>query len=101
VPVPESEHRLTEPLLTELVAGLDDWSLQNGTAITKTFSFADFRTAVGFVDRVAMAAEAAQHHPDLHLERYKTVRIVLTTHATGGVSAADIELAGAIDRLLG
>lgn len=100
MPVPESEHQLGEPLLTELLAELDGWRLEDGTAITKTFTFSGFRTAIEFIDRVAAAAEAAGHHPDIHLERYKTVRIVLTTHATGGVSAADIDSARTIDRLL-
>jgi 4a-hydroxytetrahydrobiopterin dehydratase len=52
---------------------------------------------MAFANRVAEAANAANHHPDIHVEGYKNVRIVLTTHATGGISDADLELAKAID----
>jgi len=50
---------------------------------------------------VADAANAANHHPDIHLERYKTVRIVLTTHIAHGITDADVELAKALDDLEG
>ena len=52
---------------------------------------------MAFANRVAEAANAANHHPDIHVESYRTVRIVLTTHATGGISDADVELAGRVD----
>ncbi|MGH2450713.1 MAG: 4a-hydroxytetrahydrobiopterin dehydratase [Candidatus Limnocylindria bacterium] len=94
--VPSREQRLEEPLLTELVAGLEGWE-RDGEAITKTYAFKGFRAAVAFVDRVAEAAQAAKHHPDIHLERYRFVRVVLTTHASGGISQADIDLASAIE----
>ena len=96
--VPESEHRLEEPLLTELLASLDGWE-RAGAAITKTFTFKGFTGAMAFANRVAEAANAADHHPDIHIEAYKTVRIVLTTHATKGLSRADIDLATAIDEI--
>ena len=47
----------------------------------------------------ADAAAAANHHPDIHIERYKTVRIVLTTHVSHGISQADIDLARTIDAI--
>lgn len=98
MPVPPEETRLKEPLLTELIGGLDGWE-REGETITKTFTFKGFRRAIAFVDRVADAAHAAKHHPDIHVERYRFVRIVLTTHATGGISQADVDLARAIDGL--
>ena len=98
--VPESEQLVPEPLLTELLAELDGWK-RDGQAITKTFTLKGWRGALAFVNRVAEAAVAADHHPDIHVERYKTVRIVLTTHITKGISRADIDLALEIDRIAG
>ena len=98
--VPESEQRLEEPLLTELLGELEGWERQ-GEAITKTYTLKGFKSAMAFADRVAEAATAADHHPDIHIERYKTVRLVLTTHVTKGISRADIDLAKTIDAIAG
>ena len=98
--VPESEQRLEEPLLTELLGELEGWERQ-GEAITKTYTLKGFKSAMAFADRVAEAATAAHHHPDIHIERYKTVRLVLTTHVTKGISQADIDLAKAIGAIAG
>ena len=93
--LPENETRLDEAALKALLdAGA--WR-REGNAITRTFTFKGFKGARAFANRVAEAANAANHHPDIHIENYRTVRIVLTTHATGGISDADIELALAID----
>jgi len=94
--VPESEQQLPEAELVKLLGELDGWQ-RDGQAITKTFALGGWKSAVAFVDRVAEAATAADHHPDIHIERYKTVRIVLTTHVVKGISRADIDLAKAID----
>jgi 4a-hydroxytetrahydrobiopterin dehydratase len=96
--VPQSEHRLEEPLLTELLGDLDGWQ-HDGQAITKMFTLKGFKSAMAFASRVAEAATAANHHPDIHIEHYKTVRIVLTTHVTHGISHADIDLARVIDMI--
>ena len=95
--LPENETRLDEAALARLLdAGA--WR-REGNAITRTFTFKGFKGAMAFVNRVAEAANAANHHPDLHIEGYRTVRIVLTTHATNEVSDADVELARRIDEL--
>ncbi len=94
----DDERRLEEPLLTELVSGLDGWT-SDGTRISKTFVRRGWKSAIAFVDRVAEAADRANHHPDIHVESYKNVRIVLTTHASGGISRADVDLARTIDTL--
>lgn len=96
--VPPSEHRLAEPLLTDILGELEGWE-RRGETITKTYTFAGFKGAMAFANRVAEAANAANHHPDIHVEGYKTVRLVLTTHATKGISQADIDLAKAVDRI--
>jgi 4a-hydroxytetrahydrobiopterin dehydratase len=95
--LPEKETRLDESGLARL---LDSGAWQReGNAITRTFTFKGFKGAMAFANRVAQAANEANHHPDIHVERYRLVRIVLTTHATGGISDADVELARRIDEL--
>lgn len=94
---PENETRLDKAALQRLLdAGA--WQ-RHGDAITRTFTFKGFRGAMAFANRVAEAANAANHHPDIHIERYRLVRIVLTTHVTSGISDADVELARRIDEL--
>jgi len=96
VPIPENETRLDEDALGSLLAPGTGWS-RDGGSLTKTFTFKGFKGAVAFVNRVADAANAANHHPDIHLEAYKTVRIVLTTHVAHGLTDADVELARTLD----
>ena len=96
MPLPEGETRLDEAALASLLASDAGWT-RDGAALTKTFTFKGFRGAVAFVSRVGEAANTANHHPDVHLERYKTVRIVLTTHIAHGLTDADLHLAKAID----
>jgi len=95
--LPDNETRLHEAELAKLLAA-GEWR-REGNAITRTLTFKGFKSAVAFVNRVAEAANTANHHPDIHLERYRMVRVVLTTHATGGLSDADVELARRIDEL--
>ncbi|HKY50841.1 MAG TPA: 4a-hydroxytetrahydrobiopterin dehydratase [Candidatus Limnocylindria bacterium] len=91
------EKRLDEAGLAKLL-DTGKWR-REGDAITRTFTFKGFRSAMAFANRVAEAANIANHHPDIHVEHYRTVRIVLTTHLTGGISDADVDLAGRIDEL--
>ena len=96
MPIPENEARLDERALASLLESGAGWR-REGNALAKTFTFKGFKGAMAFANRVAEAANAANHHPDIHVEGYKNVRIVLTTHATGGISDADVELAKTID----
>ncbi len=70
-----------------------------GDAIERERRFEDFASAIAFVNRVAEAAEAAGHHPDVLVHGYDRVRLTLSTHSQGGVTRADLELARALDRL--
>lgn len=88
---------LTLAQVEEALASLSGWTARDRDAITKTFTFGDHIEAMGFVTRVAMAAETMNHHPDLRIV-YNRVEIVLSTHDAGGVTARDIELAKAIER---
>jgi 4a-hydroxytetrahydrobiopterin dehydratase len=71
------------------------WSL-DGETLRRTFQFADFREAMGFVTTVALCAEVANHHPDIDV-RWNKVSIALTTHEAGGLTARDTDLAAEID----
>jgi 4a-hydroxytetrahydrobiopterin dehydratase len=77
---------------------LHDWQYQ-GDRISKIFSFIDFVEAFGFMSRVALCAERANHHPDWS-NSYRTVEITLTTHSEGGITQKDINLARQIDSLI-
>ena len=82
--------------LQSSLAALDGWVLsQDGIALEKTFSFKGFNSAFGFMTRVAMTAERANHHPEWS-NVYNKVTIRWTTHSLGGVS--DLKLASACDR---
>lgn len=91
------------PLLpeNEIEAGLrarPDWQRDDG-ALVRTVRLASFRDAVTLVNRVADAAEAADHHPDIQIS-WRTVTFRLTTKASGGLTARDLEMASEIDRLI-
>ncbi len=79
------------------LAGHPEWTI-DGEALTRTFVLADFKAAMGFVTRVALAAEVADHHPDIDI-RWNKVRIVLSTHSEGALTAKDTSLAAEIDAL--
>jgi 4a-hydroxytetrahydrobiopterin dehydratase len=79
---------------------LDDWDYDDARdAITRQFVFADFVEAFGFMTRVAILAEKADHHPEW-TNVYARVDMLLTTHDAGGLSARDVALAHAIDALV-
>ena len=81
--------RLTETELADLLSELPGWTLrEDGKAIVRTFRFADFNEAFGFMTRVAIYADKADHHPEW-FNVYNRVEITLTTHDAGGVSARD------------
>jgi 4a-hydroxytetrahydrobiopterin dehydratase len=75
-----------------------EWQ-RSGDAIVREWELADFAAAIAFVDRVAEAAEQANHHPDIHLHGWNKVRLELSTHSEGGVTQADLEMAARIDGL--
>ncbi|UVI40471.1 4a-hydroxytetrahydrobiopterin dehydratase [Qipengyuania spongiae] len=79
---------------------LKQWSLaREGKAIERTFEFADFREAWGFMSQVALMAEKRDHHPEW-FNVYNKVEITLTTHDAGGLSLRDVNMAKAIDKLV-
>jgi 4a-hydroxytetrahydrobiopterin dehydratase len=82
----------------ELAQALVDspWERQ-GDAIVREREFDDFAAAIRFVDRVAEAAEAANHHPDILVHGWNKVRLTLTTHDQGGVTQSDVDMARTLD----
>lgn len=91
--------RLTDAEREQALAALPDWSLRgDGLAIERDFAFADFNEAFGFMSRVALLAEKADHHPEWS-NVWSRVHIALTTHDAGGLSQRDVKLAKAIDRI--
>jgi 4a-hydroxytetrahydrobiopterin dehydratase len=74
-----------------------DWT-GSVTELRRSIEFADFSTAVEFVNRLAPACEEADHHPDLAL-RWRWVDVVLSTHSSGGVTGLDVALAQQVDEI--
>lgn len=84
----------------EALDALDEWDFDEARdAITRTFTFGDFSEAFGFMARVALLAEKADHHPEWS-NVWNRVDIALTTHDAGGLSHKDVVLAEAIDALV-
>jgi 4a-hydroxytetrahydrobiopterin dehydratase len=89
--------RLSDDEIRDALGGLPGWELVDG-ALTKQYGLGGFPAAVAFVVRLSYPAEAANHHPDLDI-RYSRVRVTLSTHDEGGVTAKDLDLARAIEDL--
>ncbi len=94
-------NKLDRSGIDALVASLDGWSVtEDGTGIARTFTFADFNEAFGFMTRAALVAEKMNHHPEWS-NVYKTVRVTLSTHDAGGITELDGKLARQMDRIAG
>lgn len=89
--------KLADTELQQELHKLNGWSLANGK-LHKTFQFASFVEAFGFMTKAALVAEAMNHHPEWS-NVYNRVTIDLTTHDAGGVSARDFALAAKMDGL--
>ena len=89
--------RLTEAEVSALAAKLPGWTIK-GKAIHRQMKFADFSAAWAFMARVALLAEKHDHHPDWS-NSYNTVDITLSSHDAGGLTAKDVAMAQAIDKL--
>lgn len=91
--------KLTDAERADLLPTLQGWKHEaDRDALTKRFTFDDFVGAFGFMTRVALLAEKADHHPEWS-NVYNKVDILLTTHDAGGLSKRDVELAGKIDEV--
>ena len=95
---PPPSTRLDAADISAALANRPGWSLcDDGRAIEKEFTFKGFNAAFGFMSRVALAAERANHHPEWS-NVYNRVHIRWTTHSAGGLTDLDMRLAGLCDR---
>ena len=91
--------RLSDSERQELLPALDGWAMVEGRdAITKRFVFDDFGAAFGWMTRVALAAEAMNHHPEWS-NTYNRVEVTLATHDAKGLTRRDVELAQRMDQM--
>lgn len=90
---------LTQPEIDEALQPLPEWR-REGEAIVRTLRCATFRDAIELVNRVADAAEAADHHPDIEIV-WRRVTFRLTTKASGGLTSKDMDMAAQIEGLAG
>ncbi len=88
---------LTDDQRREFLEEHGEWALE-GETITRTFVFANFNEAMGFVTRVALASEVDDHHPDIDI-RWNKVTVALTTHSDGALTSKDLRLAGTFDAM--
>ena len=88
---------LSQAEIQQVLQQLPGWK-QNGNAIERKFQFDNFVKAMEFVNHIAEAAEAVNHHPDI-LISYNKVTLSLVSHDSGGVTQRDIKMAGRINEL--
>lgn len=86
---------LDDAQIQQRLAGLE-WR-RDGDTIVRDFELADFVAAIELVQRVALLAEDANHHPDILVHGWNKVRLTLSTHSEGGLTEADFALAERID----
>jgi 4a-hydroxytetrahydrobiopterin dehydratase len=91
---------LDDRTIDERLGALDGWR-REGDEIVIDRKLPDFGAAMAFVNAVADAAEAADHHPDILVHDFNEVRVRVTNHSAGGLTQADFDLAATIDALPG
>ena len=87
---------LSEAQIANELKSLPGWEYQDGS-LRKLFRFGEFLDGIRFIGRVAEMAEAADHHPDMHIN-YTRVTFVCSTHSEGGVTEKDVRLAKQIEQ---
>jgi 4a-hydroxytetrahydrobiopterin dehydratase len=89
--------KLTETEVQAALAGLPDWSVQNGK-LHRAYKFPDFAHALGFMATAAPKIEKLDHHPEW-ANVYNRVTVHLVTHDSGGITKKDVELAGILEAI--
>ena len=93
-----SRDKLSSKDAKAMLQALEGWSLnEDGTAIDKTFKFAGFAQAFGFMAECALFAERIDHHPEWS-NVYRTVQVRLSTHSAKGLSKLDFDMAAFMDK---
>lgn len=90
--------RLSEDEIGRALTERPDWR-REGEELVRDREFPDFAAAMAFVNAVAEVAEARNHHPDILVHGWNKVRLRASTHSEGGITAADLALADAVDGL--
>jgi 4a-hydroxytetrahydrobiopterin dehydratase len=88
---------LTDEQIKQTLGSLSGWQ-QQGKAIQRVFEFPDFKASMQFVNKIAEAAEQANHHPDIDI-RYNKVTMALVSHDSGGVTQRDVRMAQKINEI--
>ena len=88
---------LSDMEIQQALQKLPGWK-KAGNAIERVFQFDNFVHAMEFVNQIAEAAEAVNHHPDIHIS-YNKVTLALVSHDSGGVTQRDVRMAGKINEL--
>jgi 4a-hydroxytetrahydrobiopterin dehydratase len=89
--------KLSEPEILDRMPDAKGWE-RHGDMLARSWQFPSFRRALEFVNHVAALAEKSDHHPDIVLS-YRVVRLELSTHSDGGLTARDFTLAAEINTL--
>ena len=92
-----SRERLSDDAVAQALATLPGWE-RRGDALVRTFEFPAYMDGIAFVQRVAEAAERADHHPDMDV-RWRKVACALSTHDRGGITGLDVALAREMDAI--
>lgn len=90
---------LTDTEIQAALKTLPGWGREGG-AIVKTYKFGKFAEGIAFVQRIAVQADRMDHHPDIDI-RYTKIRVALSTHDAGGITASDTKLASLIEGSVG
>ena len=85
-----------QPMLQEI----SGWTVVDNKQLEKEYKFKNFKQAIEFINKIAPVAESEGHHPDILLHGWNKVKIMLSTHAIGGLSENDFILAAKIDNVL-
>ncbi|MDZ4289079.1 MAG: 4a-hydroxytetrahydrobiopterin dehydratase [Prosthecobacter sp.] len=88
---------LPAPAIEAALINLPGWAVE-GAALFKTYAFPTYLDGIHFVDRLALVAEKANHHPDLQVG-WRKVKVALSTHSQGGITVLDIGLAQEAERV--
>lgn len=88
--------KLNEEQINQRLSETTGWR-REGDWIIRDFKFADFKAAMEFVNRIAVEAEAMNHHPDILIHGWNNVRLSVMTHDKGGLTEKDFKLAGRIN----
>ena len=87
--------KLSEDEIASSLSRVPGWK-RDGAWLSRVYEFPTFPAAIAFVNRVAEAAEALDHHPDIAIA-YTKVTLRVSTHDAGGLTASDFTLASRID----